>query len=281
MTLITDFDRAREQAEHALREGRFPEAEQLYTALIDAPAGEEVRAGGERQQDGAHRDLPALLEGHALALYGLARYQEAEARLKDALERRVAADGPMAAATLTTMARLAEALGEQGRWTEAQALAREAERRADLAPAIKPETRVSISLALPWILVRTQDDTAMSKVRALVTDAHFTLGEAHPDCWAARHLFVQALYETGAHEEAELEARTLLELRNSRQGPTHPHTLLLRRDLALILHATGRHHEAAELITDTCAASEHSLGPEHPCTAHLRVARTAIIGQPS
>lgn len=278
MTLITDFDRARAQAEHALREGRFPEAEQLYTALIDTPARDEVPAGGEGQQDGAHRDLPALLEGHALALYGLARYQDAEARLRDALERREAADGPTAAATLTTMARLAEALGEQDRWTEARELAREAERRADLAPDIKPETRVSISLALPWILVRTQDDTAVSRVRAVVTDAHFALGTDHPHCWAARHLFVEALHERGAYEEAELEARSLLDLRNERQGPTHPHTLLLRRDLALILHATGRHPEAAELITDTCTAGEHALGPEHPCTERLRAARATIIG---
>ncbi|MEU6230827.1 tetratricopeptide repeat protein [Streptomyces sp. NPDC047042] len=279
MTLKTDFDRAREQAEHALRKGRFPEAEQLYTALIDAPAGEDIPAGGERQQDGAHRDLPALLEGHALALYGLARYQDAEARLRDALERRGAADGPMAAATLSTMARLAEAVGEQRRWTEARELAREAKRLADLSPDVTPETRVSISLALPWLLVRTQDDTAIAQVRALVTDAHFILGTDHPHCWAARHLFVQVLYATGAYEEAELEARNLLELRNERQGPVHPHTLLLRRDLALILHAAGRHDEAAELITDTCAAGEDTLGPEHPCTAHLRTARTAITEQ--
>ncbi|WP_405814214.1 tetratricopeptide repeat protein [Streptomyces sp. NBC_01390] len=279
--LTTDYSDALAQAQIALSEGRFAQAEQLYAALIDTLSAEGVPADKQRRRDDAPRDLPALLEGHALALYGLARYRDAETQLRDALERRVTADGPMAPATLTTLARLAEAVGEQGRWTDAEALAREAERRAQTAPDITPAAQLTIRLALPWILVRTWADDALQQVRTLVTDVHYVLGEAHPDCWAARHLFVQALRETGAYEEAEIEARNLLDLRIARQGPSHPHTLLLRRDLALVLHAAGRQEEAAELITDTCTTGEHTLGTEHPCAERLRAARAVITGRSS
>ncbi|MFD8609704.1 tetratricopeptide repeat protein [Streptomyces sp. NPDC059631] len=71
------------------------------------------------------------MHDHALVCYGQGRWAEGEARLQEVLRGREQLAGPTAAETVGPMARLAEAVGEQGRWEEAKTLAREAVERAE------------------------------------------------------------------------------------------------------------------------------------------------------
>ncbi|WP_434596581.1 tetratricopeptide repeat protein [Streptomyces sp. A5-4] len=216
-------------------------------------------------------DICRVLHGFALTLYGLERYAEGEYHLRRALTGRGKAFGSSAPETIDTLARLAEAIGEQGRWIEAEALAREAFRLGQSALGVGHDVTPGALLASAWVTVSSGIPHADTAARAVVMALE---GSTHAA--SARNLLVVALRKSGRYEEAEDVARETLVMRVEQLGPDHPHTLLLRSDLALTLHAAGRTTEALALAEEGLAAGERALGLHAPCTARLRKAHETI-----
>ncbi|MFG2684396.1 tetratricopeptide repeat protein [Streptomyces sp. NPDC048392] len=105
------------EAGRALDRGDFRDAADLYEAAVLAAS---LRLG---------EDHDAVLQGElewGLALYGLGRYAEAEIHQRRSLEVRIRTLGAGHEDTLNTQGRLAESIGEQGRWQECEELAEQA-----------------------------------------------------------------------------------------------------------------------------------------------------------
>ncbi|MFB0629408.1 tetratricopeptide repeat protein [Streptomyces sp. AB3(2024)] len=161
--------------------------------------------------------------------------------------------------------------GEQGRWIETDALAREAVRLGQSALGAGHDVTRGALLASAWLKVKSGNAHADTLARAVVMALD---GSTHAA--SARNLLVTALRKNGQYEEAERVARETLVMREEQLGPEYPHTLLLRSDLALTLYAAGRTTEALALAEENLAAGERALGPHAPCTARLRKAHETI-----
>ncbi|WP_282695227.1 tetratricopeptide repeat protein [Streptomyces sp. CC208A] len=255
----------RHEAQAALDRGDFARSAQLFAQFLD------------RADDGDAETLAARQQ-YALALYGLSDHPAGEAQLRRVVEGRERLLGPDHPSTLTALARLAEALGQQQRWLEAQALAQEAVRRGTRTLGAQHEATLSGRLALAWILARTGDEDADAFVRETAHAIDSVLGRDHRDSWAAHHLRIDLLRSLDRLEEAEAEAREIIAIREQHQGGDHPHTLRAHADLALVLHASGHTADALTMIEAVLNRSTQALGPEHPFTSAFRSDRETIAG---
>ncbi|MFG2210489.1 tetratricopeptide repeat protein [Streptomyces sp. NPDC048638] len=257
-------------AELAFRQGAFERADDLYTAVLA-----EV-ATGRSAGDLWHLQI---VRDHALVAYNLGRWAEGEAMLRRVLKGREKLAGRDAPAVIDALARLAEAIGEQERWVEAGALAREAVRRVDLALPDNHEAALGARLALAWVLASTGAPDAEPVVRRLAENLAAVHGPDHRDALAARHLMVEVLRDRQRFQEAADLAQELLVMREATRGAEHPHTLLLRAELALLLHRIGRAPEATVLAEQSLAAIERSQGlPAHHARTIRNIHHEITIG---
>lgn len=258
---MESIDGLLQAAELAVDEGAFERADELYTAILA-----EVETGPSAG-DLWHLQI---VRDHALVAYGLGRWAQAEARLRRVLASREKLAGRDAASVIDAVARLSEAVGEQQRWWEAEALAREAVRRAERALPEVHEAALGARLALAWVLASTGEPDAEPLIRRLVETLGAVRGLNHPDTLAARHLLVEFLWGQQHLAEAAVLAEDLLAIREATQGPEHPHTLLLRAQFALLLHRTGRKDEAAVLAQQALTASVRAQGAQAHHTIKIR-----------
>lgn len=264
---VESIDGLLQAAELAVDEGAFERADELYTAVL---AGVE---SGPCVGDLWHLQI---VRDHALVAYGLGHWAQAEARLRRVLAGREKLAGREAASVIDAVARLSEAVGEQDRWVEAEALAREAVRRADRTLPDEHEAALGARLALAWVLASTGEPDAESLLRPLIETLEAILGRNHPDTLAARHLLVEFLCEHQRFGEAAVLAEDLLAILEATRGPEHPHTLLLRAQFALLLHRTGRTAEAAVLAEQTLTTSVRVQGAQAHHTIKIRNIRREI-----
>lgn len=267
MTASTLDDNLGQQAERAFLAGDFAAAARLYQQLL---TGISTTSGTE------DADSLAARGQYALALYGLADYPAGETQLRHVLHGQQQLLGPDHPHALFTIARLADNLGEQRRWPEADELARTAVEHATTALGAEHEATLSCRLTLAWVLYHTVPHESEDVIRATVRDIVAVHCDGHRDSWAARHLLVETLHVLGRTDEAESEAHTLIALREEHQGADHPHTLRARADLALVLHAAGHTVQAQTLIDDVAETSTRVLGADHPYTTGIHATRNTI-----
>lgn len=267
MATATSFDDALGQAEQACRRGQFYEANLLFQQLTDG-----LPATGDASE--VHL---AALRGRAIALYELGRFRDGE----QLLQRVLIACGtePEAARCVDALGRLAEAVGEQGRWIEAEALARDAVRRGESVLGQQHEATLTALLALAWVCSHTSPTKSKAWIRETREAIERELGGAHPVTWSAQHLLVATLRTLGHWDEAEQTAQNLIAVRERHQGAGHPHTLRARCDLALIFHGAGKQHEASTAADSVLHASVQALEPDHPYLARIRRDHAAVTGR--
>lgn len=254
MPTVIPIDEALAQAQRVCDGGHFYEADLLYHQLLDdVPEDSET--------------FLAALRGRAVALYGLGRFHDGEQQLRRVLVACTAE--PEGERGVDALGRLAEAVGEQGRWIEAEALARDAARRGESALGRRHEATLSALLALAWVRSSTAPAQSERWIREIREAIGRALGRSHPLTWSAQHLLVTTLHSLGRWDDAEQAARSLVVARTRHQGADHPHTLRARCDLALILHAAGSHAEAVALAQAVLADCERALG-DHPYAVHIR-----------
>ncbi|MDG9715424.1 tetratricopeptide repeat protein [Streptomyces sp. DH24] len=257
------------QARQALREGDFAASVRLYARVLGRPPT------GPDTEDA---DTLQARADYALALNGLARHTRAEVQLQHALEGQKSLLGPDHPATLTTMARLADNVGEQRRCAQAYELARTAVNHALRAFGADHPAALTARLSLGRALSLTRPYEAEPVVRAALRDIDRVLGPGHCDSWSARHLLAGILRTVGRLAEAETVAREVIAVRQRHQGAEHPDTLRAQADLALVLSAAGRTGQARALMQTVVDVSTAALGEEHPCTSRFRADREAVAG---
>ncbi|MBV9025604.1 MAG: tetratricopeptide repeat protein [Streptomycetaceae bacterium] len=249
-------------AGRALTTGQFAEAADLYEQAV---AGFEAEHGPD-----SDATLQALLEW-GLALYNLQRYDEAEIHQRRALQARVRSIGADHGDTLNTRVRLAESIGAQGRWQEAEALARETVELGEARGWPLHESVISGRLAVAWIRRRQERwEEATELARTVVDQFHTVRDDDHPFAVAARHLLVECLLHTGDLAGAEKQAAHVRQIRTTKLGPDHPYTIIISCDLARVLTTAGRPAEARALAAQVLPTAMRVLGDDNAHTRRLR-----------
>lgn len=266
MTASTLDDTVR-QAQRAYNAGDFTASVHLYAQVLGRPPV------GPDTEDA---DTLQARADYALALDGLARHTRGEVQLQHALEGQKSLLGPDHPATLTTMARLADNVGEQRRCAQAYDLARTAVDRALRALGADHPTALTARLSLGRALSLTRPYEAEPVVRTALRDIDRVLGPEHSQSWPARHLLAGILRTMGKLTEAEAATRDVIALRRRHQGAAHPHTLRAQADLALVLCAGGRTGQARALMQVVLDVSTAALGAEHPFTVRFRAEREEV-----
>jgi tetratricopeptide (TPR) repeat protein len=96
------------------------------------------------------------------------------------------------------------------------------------------------------------------------------IGPDHPDTLTIQCKLALTLHDLGQLDEAENEARLVLETRQRVLGPDHPDTLTSRSNLAAALRDQGRLDEAENEVRSVLETRQRVLGPDHPDTLTSR-----------
>ncbi|MBL3670666.1 tetratricopeptide repeat protein [Streptomyces sp. M2CJ-2] len=257
------------KAQLSFTHGDFITSIRLYGQILDRPP-----AGPDSEDP----DTLQARADYALALNGLACHTRGEVQLQHALQGQTCLLGPAHPATLTTMARLADNIGEQRRSAASYELARTAVDRAFRALDANHPAALTARLSLGRALSLTRPYEAEPVVRAALGDIDRVLGSGHRDSWAAHHLLLGVLRTVGKLAEADAVAREVIAVRRRHQGATHPYTLRAQADLALVLCAAGRRGQARALMQTVVDVSTDVLGTEHPFTMRFRVECEGVAG---
>jgi len=242
-----------------LDRSRLNEAEQLYRELAERLP----RTHGERD--------PRTLRVRrflALCLRERGAPYEAERIARDvlAVERELGSAG--AAQTASALALILE---NQGRFAEAEVLAREAAGAlaAELGPThpevLELECRHARTL---WLLGRGAE--AEERLTRVLEEMRRALGERHKVTLSTIHELARLAQARGATGEAERLFLDVIEKQESTLGPGHPDTLAAMSDLSSLYLTGGRPDEAEQLLRSALAAQELSLGHDHQYALTLR-----------
>ena len=237
--------------------GRHDRAAELWRETIELV---ESGAGA----DGDERRLADLRDDLGVSLTHLAKFEEAEASLRQALasRRRLGVAHPGIAESLNHLGVLAGVF--RGDFAAAEPLLREAVaiQRArgagaelDLAEALNDLGRCLSSLGrLPEAEVTLRE--ALGLHRAL-------LGERSREYADDLNALGNVLNRSGAHDEAERLQREALALRRELFGERHGDVAQSLRSLAAVLWLRGELEDAASVLEEAVAAYRALYGGEH------------------
>jgi tetratricopeptide (TPR) repeat protein len=224
--------------------------------------------------------LGAILSNLGSVYHAMARYPEAEAVLRQAIEAS-AADGQDPASLPTALVNLAAVYRAQARYADALPLYERALklREADPATAARDVPRV-----LTHIAALAQDtgdyERAEETIRKAIAGFEASGGMQSSDGLAALISFGAILSAEGKFAEAERADRRALALyRNGLQGAAFAESyyVTVLNGLANILVAEKRPKEAEPLFREALALSEKLLGPNHPSVASCLMNLGALL----
>lgn len=212
--------------------------------------------------DRLHRQAPAAvrartLDALALVAWYQGRYQEAEARLREALASLPPGREVDTEATLRND--LAALLNDLGRYQEALPQGQAA---LDLAPAGDGDLRAralregNLGYALHGLGRLDEAVAAYRRARALL---EAVLPEGHPDRAVNLNNLALALSDQGRLDEAIPLLEASLAIRTSLFAEDHPSVLVAGANLAAHLGRAGRHGEARAAIDGVLARAEGRL----------------------
>lgn len=201
---------------------------------------------------------------------GLARFADAEAQFRSALEisrREFGEDHPE---TLEAMNGVATALGSLNQYDEAEPLFRsclESARRI-LGPE-HPQTLDYLSNLASLLRDRGRMDEAETLLKEALEISNRVLGPEHPDTLVTRKVLAGLWQDQGRFDLAEPVLRDVLDIQRRVEGPRAPNTIGTMQNLAMVLKALSRLDEAAPLYEELVTASSEVFGKDHSET--LRV----------
>ena len=213
------------------------------------------------------RDAVALREGarpealaEALVQFGQSawrtgRLDDADAALTRGLALQRQALGPEHLSTAHALTQLALLRDDQGRYTEAEVLHREAlALRRKLAPG---SDEVATSLAALGHTLRSQSRYPEAEViyREVLANRRARLDANHPRVLGVSRQLAQVLNFAGKNAEAEVLFRDALQRADHVLGTVHPETEGIVNDLASLLHDRGQFGEAEQLYKRAIATS--------------------------
>ncbi len=270
--------RARVEGQAALEISAFLQ-EMLASAQPGGPNHElSVREVLDRAAEKLEREPVAAEEvGAALhatigdAYRALGLYERAERHLEIALATH-RADPAADSALAKDLSALGLVRLEQGRYAEAEALAREA--LAILRRAGPPHTLAEVLVQLGSALrLQAGSASALDEARALYEEAlAIALDPATSDALLAADVLNKyggALAAQGDNAGAERHYRRALELHRGSSGPVDLRVAEDENDLAIVLARGEQLKEAISLTRHALASYEQILGREHPTTVAL------------
>jgi tetratricopeptide (TPR) repeat protein len=181
--------------------------------------------------------------------------------------------------TLATRHNLAQQIGNQGRYREAEAEFRaiwEIGRQPDVLGETHPDTLTTRANLALQIGRQGRYQEAEDELRAIweIGRQPGVLGESHPDTLTTRANLAFQIGRQGRYQEAEDELRAIWEI--GRQpgvlGETHPFTLATRHNLAQQIGKQGRYQEAEAEFRAIWKVQRQPdlLGETHPSTLTTR-----------
>jgi CHAT domain-containing protein/tetratricopeptide (TPR) repeat protein len=247
-------------------QGRYAEAEGLYLRAIKI------------KSSGVFKDLPPYeIFGNLALLYeDQGRDREAEQFYRRAIEeqeRNFDKDDPVALwlandpSRFILMSNLANFLGEQGRYAEAEQLFRSALERQERARGKDhPDTLGTVNnLAALYHTQHRYEDATLHYQRAL-KGYERVAGKDHPTTLAIVSNLAVLYLDQDRHAEAEPFARRALEGGERTLGKDHRDTLTAVNNLAGVYRLQGRYADAEALQKRAIAGLERKLGRDHPDT---------------
>lgn len=201
---------------------------------------------------------------------GLARFADAEAQFRSALEISRRASGEEHPDTLEAKNGVATALGSLNKYDEAEALFRsclESARRV-LGPE-HPQTLDYLSNLASLMRDRGRMEEAETLLKEAMEISTHVLGAEHPDTLVTRKVLAGLWQDQARFDLAEPVLRDVLDIQRRVEGPHAPNTIGTMQNLAMVLKAMGRLDEAAPMYEELVAASREVFGTDHSET--LRV----------
>jgi tetratricopeptide (TPR) repeat protein len=207
----------------------------------------------------------------ALANFNLGRAARSEELLNRVLESELRMFDPDHGYPWMTRVFLAESVGEQGRYEEAEAHLLQVLERAEAREWPRHDAAIRARLAQARIFGRQQH---WNRALPLARQAAAETAQAIPVpvALSARQLLGNCLRHTGELEEAEMVARSVLEDRRRYNGTAHPYTLEAASDLVLTLEAAGTPDQAREVAERWAPLAAETLGQDHAASAILNTA---------
>ncbi|KAJ5843194.1 uncharacterized protein N7525_000935 [Penicillium rubens] len=239
-------------------EGRWEEAEQLFTQVIETS---KTKLGAD------HPSTLTSMAHLASTLREQGRWEEAEQlelQVVETSKTKLGADHPN---TLTSIANLASTLREQGRWEEAEQLFTHViETSKTKLGADHPYTLTMIAnlASTLWDQGRLEE---AEKLELQVMETRKTkLGADHPSTLTMIANLASTLWDQGRLEEAEKLELQVMETRKTKLGADHPDTLTSIANLAFAWESIGQHAKAIDLLRTCVVNQQRVLGPSHPHT---------------
>ncbi|MEY9840484.1 tetratricopeptide repeat protein [Streptacidiphilus sp. EB103A] len=226
------------RARSASEAGRFEDAVRYGEQLAE----HDLRSPGLDCSSVTHITLINL----ALANLALGRAAHSEELLDRVLKSEMRMFSSDDGYPWMTRVLLAESVGEQGRYEEAEAHLQQVLQRAEARGWPRHDAAIRARLAQARIFAQQQQwNQALPLARQAATEASQALPV--PTALSARQLLGNCLRHTGELEEAEHVARRVLEDRQKYNGAAHPYTLEAASDLVLTLQAAGKPEQAVEV----------------------------------
>ena len=198
----------------------------------------------------------------------LGLYDEAEAIIQKALDRRHRFYGAEHAEVAASQATLARIRLEQGDYAAAESLHTQALAvRRKLLGHEHPEVAESLQ-ELAWLRQLQGDvETAIALNREMLALRRKLFGDEHTLVAVALNNLANALMAHGETDEAEPLFRESLALQEKLHGDDHPEVANTMNNLALMLQERGEHAAAEPLYRRVLAIDLQTLGTEHAYVA--------------
>jgi tetratricopeptide (TPR) repeat protein/tRNA A-37 threonylcarbamoyl transferase component Bud32 len=197
----------------------------------------------------------------------LGDYAAAEANLTAALKLYRTLPQPDEPEMLQALTDLAEVYQEQGRFAEAEPLAREA--LTGSGRVLGKEHRSTLTAANTMaLLLHSMGNLgdAEQLFRETLVLQRRTLGEDHAETISSKGNLGQLLLDRGDYEEAAPLVQEALEARRRLSGPDHPDTVTSINNAARLAQEQGRFDQAEALYKEASDGYRRILGDDHPRT---------------
>jgi tetratricopeptide (TPR) repeat protein len=207
----------------------------------------------------------ATLSDYGLALRDAGRTAEAEATLREALDRSQALTGRDRLVAASAMSDMGVLLQDVGRFREALPLQ---EAALQIERDLLGEANATV--AAEWhnlsITQKSLGQTAQAEanLRKSLETMRSIAGETNPTTALLLNTLAVALLEQGRHAEAEEQFRKSLAAYRTHFPADHPDVARVQNSLALCLREQGRIQESESLYRQALAAQQKSLGADHP-----------------
>jgi serine/threonine-protein kinase len=216
-----------------------------------------------RREPDRPADTAVTLSSLGMVLIELAKFDEAEQVLTEAISMADAELGPAHLETLQSQIRLGTLLRRQGRLEEAEPIFRTVQERSRSTIGARQLGITALQNIGIVHAMRGDMRSAAESLELALTELRSLLGEAHPSVATAHHNLGYLRNMIGDYNEAAEELQRALALREQIFGTANPLTAVTRSALAEVRYAVGDLDGAQSLLDQALTIQRETLGEDH------------------